>query len=155
MTEDKPKTPCECPLAGHCSRHNVDKTPHWHKLCQNHPGYFNAWEKCMGPGQDQSQCGKRDMAHETQFVPPHIEQTKQPSQQMPGLFTQAANLAKAATKHALSGGANVSPEQKQARLDICYGCDKFVKETVRCSACGCHLNTKTEWKTSSCPLGLW
>lgn len=150
MTEDKPKTPCECPLAGHCSRHNVDKTPHWHKLCQNHMGYYNAWEKCMGPGQDQSQCGKKEVAQSLSETP----QVPQ-SQKMPNLFTQAANLAKSVTKHALSGGANVSPEEKQARLDICYGCDKFVKETSRCSACGCYLNTKTEWKTSSCPLNKW
>jgi len=154
MTEDKPKTPCECPLAGHCSRHNVDKTPHWHKLCQSHPGYFNAWEKCMGPGQDQSQCGKKEVAQGPHPVAPQGSPSQQP-QQMPSLFTQAANLAKSATKHALSGGMNVSPEEKQARLDICYGCDRFVKETVRCSACGCHLNTKTEWKTSSCPIGRW
>lgn len=155
MTEDKPKTPCECPLAGFCNRHQVDKTPHWHKLCQNHMGYFNAWEKCIGPGQNQSQCGKKEVA---QGAPPEIpiaQQGSQQPQQMPSLFTQAANLAKSAAKHALSGGANVSPEQKQARLDICYSCDKFVKETMRCSACGCYLNTKTEWKTSSCPLGKW
>jgi len=151
MTEETPKTGCTCPLAGHCSRHNVEKTPHWHKLCQNHVGYFNAWEKCMGPGQDQSQCGKKEVAQES---PPQTPQVAQP-QKMPNLFTQAANLAKSATKHALSGGMNVSPEEKQARLDICYGCDKFVKETTRCSACGCYLNTKTEWKTSSCPIGRW
>ena len=150
MAEDKPKTPCECPLAGFCSKHNVEKTPHWHKLCQNHMGYYNAWEKCMGPGQDQSQCGKKEVAQS----PPETPHVHQP-QKMPNLFTQAANLAKAATKHALSGGANVSPEEKQARLDICYGCEKFVKETTRCSACGCYLNTKTEWKTSSCPIGRW
>jgi hypothetical protein len=150
MTEDKPKTPCECPLAGHCSRHNVDKTPHWHKLCQNHMGYYNAWEKCIGPGQDQSQCGKKEVAQSL----PETPQVPQP-QKMPNLFTQAANLAKSVTKHALSGGMNVSPEEKQARLDICYGCDRFVKETSRCSACGCYLNTKTEWKTSSCPLNKW
>jgi hypothetical protein len=155
MTEEKPKTNCQCELAGYCSRHNVEKTPHWHKLCQNHPGYFNAWEKCMGPGQNQSQCGKKEVAQGPPVVIPPAPQSPQPRQQMPSLFTQAANLAKSATKHALSGGMNVSPEEKQARLDICYGCDKFVKETTRCSACGCYLNTKTEWKTSSCPLNKW
>jgi hypothetical protein len=49
----KKKTPCECPLAGLCNRHGMNKTPHYHKLCQNHQGYFEQWENCKGPGQDQ------------------------------------------------------------------------------------------------------
>jgi hypothetical protein len=42
---------CECPVAGYCSRHKVDKTNHlWH-LCRTKPEYFQAWEENRGPGQ--------------------------------------------------------------------------------------------------------
>jgi hypothetical protein len=44
-------TGCECPLAGHCKRHGINKPPHWVKLCQSKPHYFDAWEEGRGPGQ--------------------------------------------------------------------------------------------------------
>jgi len=58
MEEDK-KTLCECPLAGYCERHGVTKSKHLHKLCQNHIGYFNMWEQCVGPRQDPNNCEKK------------------------------------------------------------------------------------------------
>lgn len=44
-------TPCECPLAGYCTRHKVTKPNGWHKLCQTRESYFRAWEEGRGPGQ--------------------------------------------------------------------------------------------------------
>ena len=44
-------TGCECQRAGWCERHQCDKTPHWHRLCQTRPNYFRLWERGCGPGQ--------------------------------------------------------------------------------------------------------
>ena len=44
-------TNCECPLAGFCQRHQVEKPVGWHKLCQTRESYFAAWEDGRGPGQ--------------------------------------------------------------------------------------------------------
>lgn len=44
-------TPCECPLAGFCHRHGVDKNASLHKLCQTKPAYYQAWEEGKGPRQ--------------------------------------------------------------------------------------------------------
>jgi hypothetical protein len=44
-------TGCECPIAGFCHRHNIQKNEHWHRLCQTKPSYFQAWEQGRGPGQ--------------------------------------------------------------------------------------------------------
>ncbi len=44
-------TQCECPLAGFCQRHQVEKPDGWHKLCQTRESYFAAWEAGRGPGQ--------------------------------------------------------------------------------------------------------
>ncbi len=51
-------TKCECTLAGHCNRHNVSKTKHLIKLCQERPEYWHAWENGRGPGQLWSQSDK-------------------------------------------------------------------------------------------------
>jgi hypothetical protein len=44
-------TDCTCPEPGWCERHKVNKTPHWHHLCQTRENYFQAWEQGRGPGQ--------------------------------------------------------------------------------------------------------
>ena len=44
-------TDCQCVLAGHCTRHDVDKTKHLLHLCQTRQDYFDAWEQGRGPGQ--------------------------------------------------------------------------------------------------------
>jgi hypothetical protein len=48
----------------------------------------------------------------------------------------------------------VTPEQKQARLDVCRSC-LYLKTDMSCSACGCPVLTKTEWASESCPQNLW
>lgn len=44
-------TACTCPMAGHCARHGVEKSEHWHHLCQTNPKYRSAWDAGRGPGQ--------------------------------------------------------------------------------------------------------
>ncbi len=44
-------TQCECKQPGFCERHQVNKTPEWHQLCQTHAGYFALWEEGRGPDQ--------------------------------------------------------------------------------------------------------
>ena len=48
MSNNK-NTKCECPMAGYCNRHKVEKSNHLHKLCQTHSGYFKLREECKGP----------------------------------------------------------------------------------------------------------
>lgn len=50
MTSSLPSE-CECPVAGYCKRHQINKLKHWHNLCQTHIDYFEAWEQGRGPGQ--------------------------------------------------------------------------------------------------------
>lgn len=46
-------TPCECPLAGYCNRHKVNKSIKLHELCQTKMNYFQAWEEGRGPRQNE------------------------------------------------------------------------------------------------------
>lgn len=142
---EKKTTGCECPLAGYCNRHEVNKSAHLHKLCQTSQTYFNKWENCQGPGQQNTECSKEVKKIEVEPQKP----------QLPSLAKQASNFLKSATKHIATGGQVVSEEQQKARLDICSGCEYFIKEQNRCGSCGCFLGAKTKWKSSSCPLGKW
>lgn len=47
--------PCDCPIAGFCERHGINKPPAWHRLCQKRDEYREAWDAGVGPGQEQSQ----------------------------------------------------------------------------------------------------
>jgi len=155
------KTPCECPLAGLCTRHGINKTEHFHKLCQNHAGYFKMWEQCRGPGQNPNDCKKPEDSS--------IEKVKacsycagkgctgecRVSQELPSKIQMAKNLAASTMEHARSGFAKVAEEEKQVRLEICKGCEFYREEDDRCLKCGCFLKSKSAWKSGKCPIGKW
>lgn len=150
------RTNCECPLAGYCNRHGVDKSNHLHKLCETNIRYFNMWENCRGPGQHFVDCNNAKEKDPLQAVAepkPEPEPKKEP--ELPSLKEQAKNFIKSAVSHVANGMQNVTPELQEQRLSICSGCEYLIKDEMRCSACGCFLNTKTKWKTSSCPKGKW
>ena len=68
-------TECECPLAGFCNRHGIKKNNHYHKLCQNHPGYFQMWEECRGPGQQQIDCHNKEQKTEEEVKKSQVDNT--------------------------------------------------------------------------------
>jgi hypothetical protein len=158
---DKPKTGCECPLAGYCERHGMNKHVHNHTLCQNHEGYFNMWEEGRGPGQP----GKP-----AKPVPPNPAQLPQAcpycgkgpcngqcrnKQQLPSAIQMAKNLAVSAKDHAKSGFQTSSEEEIARRLEICGDCEHFVPESSRCSLCGCFAKLKAKLKSGKCPINKW
>ena len=152
------KTPCECPLAGYCNRHEVDKNAHLHKLCQTNIKYYNLWEKCKGPLQSFVNCitGKKKKKQESA---PEQQQTEQAPKQkedkpLPSMMTQAKNLASATAAHVRDGLNIVSDDQYLERLKICEGCE-YMRKDRRCAKCGCLLDKKAKWRSSSCPIGKW
>ena len=73
---------------------------------------------------------------------------------MPGVLTQAMNIAGAALTHLATGGKNADAETVARRLELCQACEFFTAER-RCSTCGCWSDTKTKWASSTCPVGKW
>lgn len=56
----------------------------------------------------------------------------------------------------LNPNAEHSDEQEaQKRLNICKGCDRFLKLTSQCKECGCVMVGKVKLKAATCPLGKW
>ncbi|NCV08478.1 MAG: hypothetical protein EBW76_06995 [Actinobacteria bacterium] len=41
------------------------------------------------------------------------------------------------------------------RLEICQGCEHFIKLSSQCKKCGCIMNLKTKLPNASCPVGKW
>ena len=154
MSNDK-KTPCECAAAGYCNRHGINKSQHLHKLCQNHVGYFNLWEQCRGPKQNPNDCVKASPDQINTQVPIANTQEVINQVQLPSTTQMAKNFIASAAKHIQNGMQNVTEEQQQERLNICAGCEFIVENASRCGKCGCFLQTKTKWASSSCPIGKW
>ncbi len=79
---------------------------------------------------------------------------------LPGLITLAGNFAAAVAAHVADGMTTVTPEQMQARLEICATCE--LRNGDNCSKCGCNLihgvpplPGKTAVRTAFCPIGKW
>ncbi len=45
----KSNTACDCPAAGWCQRHGIEKDQAWHRLCRFNPQVFAQWECGQGP----------------------------------------------------------------------------------------------------------
>ena len=74
---------------------------------------------------------------------------------LPSLWQMTKNFTKDLTKYIAEGAPNVSPDEYSRRLSICEGCEHFIAEKVRCGACGCLLEHKAKWKTTTCPKNKW
>ena len=175
---EEKKTPCECPLAGFCNRHGINKTEHFHKLCSHHPGYFKMWEECRGPGQSFTDCtqtkSEEEVAasREVAEIKPEPNPAQLPQacpycgqgpcngqcrnkQQLPSTMQMAKNLAVSAKDHAKSGFQTSSEEEIARRLEICAECPYYKPETAQCVKCGCFTKFKAKLKSGKCPDGRW
>lgn len=50
---------CECPVAGYCDRHKINKSRRLHDLCQSGGRYWDAWEADRGPCQAPTKAERR------------------------------------------------------------------------------------------------
>ncbi len=49
----------------------------------------------------------------------------------------------------------VSDEVHNHRMNICGGCEFFIKENKRCSKCGCFMHVKSKFSQTNCPVDKW
>ena len=69
----------------------------------------------------------------------------------PSIFKMAANFAKDLTKYVKEGAPNVTHKQYVDRLEACKKCPHLIEPTMRCGKCGCLLEYKAKWRTTTCP----
>ncbi len=134
------KTECECEEPGWCERHQCQKHPHFYKLCQSRPDYFQLWEEGRGPGQN------LDLL---------ISDNK--SSVEPGIIRKLFNFSRAVARHVATGRKNVSEEEYEQRLLVCQSCEKCDTTRMICKhkTCGCFLRVKALWQSEKCPLEKW
>jgi ABC-type transporter MlaC component len=53
------------------------------------------------------------------------------------------------------GNFFVSKDLYKARLEVCRGCNKYLKATGSCKVCGCFMRIKASIAVMSCPLEKW
>ena len=49
----------------------------------------------------------------------------------------------------------VGADTAEKRLEICNGCEFFIKLTSQCKKCGCIMKAKTKLPNAECPGGKW
>lgn len=52
-------------------------------------------------------------------------------------------------------GFLASEEKAQERMNICMECPQFDQNHKRCYLCGCFMEHKIKFKSSSCPAAKW
>ena len=72
-------------------------------------------------------------------------------QKPPSFFQMAKNFTQAAGKHIANGMKAVSQEIYLDRLNACNTCPHLIQEKKQCGLCGCMLEHKAKWETSTCP----
>ena len=73
----------------------------------------------------------------------------------PSILDMVKNFAKETIEYAKQGAPNVSEASYKKRLETCAGCEHLRKQAMRCGMCGCLVEQKAKWATSSCPDARW
>ena len=74
--------------------------------------------------------------------------SKQEEPKTPSIFQMAKNFSKELAKYIKEGAPNVSNSVYIERLEACNTCPHLIKKQMRC---GCMLEHKAKWKTTTCP----
>ena len=69
----------------------------------------------------------------------------------PTLFNMISSFARELKTYVANGAPNVTTEDYIERLDTCDKCEHIKKPQMRCGLCGCLLEHKAKWKTTTCP----
>ena len=69
----------------------------------------------------------------------------------PSLFQMIRGFTKDLTKYISEGAPNVSAEDYGDRLDACNSCPHLLKDSMKCGICGCLIENKAKWQTTTCP----
>ena len=67
----------------------------------------------------------------------------------PSMLEMLKNFAKEVKDYAKEGAPNVSEEDYEERLGTCDGCEFLRRDVMRCGSCGCLVEHKAKWATSS------
>jgi hypothetical protein len=67
------------------------------------------------------------------------------------VYKMVKGFVKEAVKFAKEGAPHVTAKQYEQRLTACFSCPHFKTDVERCGLCGCLVEHKAKWATTSCP----
>lgn len=73
----------------------------------------------------------------------------------PNVFKMMSSFGKDVSKYVLAGAPNCSKDDYKERLLTCDACPHLLRHMMRCGKCGCLVEHKAKWKTTTCPEGKW
>jgi hypothetical protein len=77
------------------------------------------------------------------------------SKKAPSLMDMMKNFTTDVVAYAKEGAPHVTKSQYNERLRICGVCPHLKKENMRCGQCGCVVEHKAKWATTTCPDDRW
>ena len=92
---------------------------------------------------------------ETPKVPAKPEKEKIVPAKPPNVFKMMKSFGKDLGKYITAGAPNCSKEDYKERLLTCDTCPHLMRNVMRCGACGCLVEHKAKWRTTTCPKGKW
>tara|TARA_R110000824_G_scaffold20142_4_gene76445 strand:- start:5210 stop:5506 length:297 start_codon:yes stop_codon:yes gene_type:complete len=72
-------------------------------------------------------------------------------QKPPSIFQMLKSFSVEALTHIANKGKNISSEDYADRIDQCNSCPNLIKKNMRCKLCGCLVQFKAKWETTTCP----
>jgi hypothetical protein len=69
----------------------------------------------------------------------------------PTMFEMLRNFSSDLATYIKNGQPNVSEESYTNRLKACQSCNNLNTRLMRCNLCGCLIEHKAKWKTTTCP----
>ena len=69
----------------------------------------------------------------------------------PTMFEMLKNFTSELTTYVKNGSPNVTEENYINRLKACQRCEHLNIKLMRCKVCGCLIEHKAKWKTTTCP----
>ena len=73
----------------------------------------------------------------------------------PNVFKMMKSFGKDLSKYVLAGAPNCSQEDYKERLLTCDACPHLMRNVMRCGKCGCLVEHKAKWRTTTCPISKW
>ena len=73
----------------------------------------------------------------------------------PSFLQMVRNFAAEVTEYAKQGAPNVTEAEYTERVQDCDACPHLEREHMRCGLCGCYVEHKAKWQTSTCPDNRW
>ena len=73
----------------------------------------------------------------------------------PNVFKMMKSFGKDLSKYVLAGAPNCSTEDYKERLLTCDACPHLMRNVMRCGKCGCLVEHKAKWRTTTCPINKW